>query len=154
RDESAFAIGGGGLGVGRHLDRVPGADLVTELAADALDRVDAAEAEDAGGRLDDVGIGLRGRLVGRLGRADLHARLAAGAAFLDDHRLRLLRHLHLRRDVAELVGDAGDRTDVRADRAVDAQLRLDHEELLALAVDRSGRTVLRAERAADAGVED
>src|SRR6185436_15065321 len=146
RDEAAFAVRGRRGRLGRHLDGVPGADLVTELAADALDRVDAAEAEDAGGLGDDVGVGLGRRLVDRVDRADLHARLAAGAARLDDDRLRLLRDLHLGRDLAELVGDAGDGADVRADRAVDAELGLDHEELLALPVDRAGRAVLRAER--------
>src|SRR2546430_11451195 len=89
-----------------------------------------------------------------LERAALDALLAAGARLLvheSDRALVLLQHvLH----VAVLVEDGVHRADRPAGAAVDAQLRPDDVQPLALARDRVGGTPLHAGRAADAGLDD
>src|ERR1700686_905640 len=90
----------------------------------------------------------------RLERAALDALLAAGAGLLVDEGdgpLVLLEHvLH----VAVLVEDRVDRADRAAGAAVDAELRHDDVQRLAVARDRIGRAPLGASRAADAGLDD
>src|SRR5256886_15638293 len=90
----------------------------------------------------------------RLERAPLDALLAAGARLLvheSERALVLLQHvLH----VAVLVEEGVDRADRPAGAAVDAELRPDDVQRLALAGDRVGGTPLHAGRATDAGLDD
>src|SRR5205823_10484605 len=107
--------------------------------------------------LDDAGeagrVGHRDHLQ-RFEGAALDALLAAGAALLVDEgdgTLVLLQHpLH----VAVLVEDGVDRAHRPARSAIDAEVRRDEVQRLALAGDGVGRTALHAGGAADAGFDD
>src|SRR6185503_11351520 len=90
----------------------------------------------------------------RLERAALDALLAAGAGLLVDEGERTLVLLQHVLHVAVLVEDRVHGADRAAGSAVDAEVREDDVQALALAGDGVGRAALHAGGAADAGLDD